>query len=437
MEDSLKFKNRRDFKSALAGFYAVYTDHTSTMLSTGSGSILKLTDENSNVVAEQCFDACSVKVSMGKSSQTIDLLEQIPSKREGLRRDPADWDYSGTPTPPVWLHRGYTGHEHLDEFDLIHMPACRSLSIGRNGRMYDPKLGRMISADNYVQAPNNTQSYNRYSYVLNNPLKYTDPSGEIIAFRERRYERIQKWSPIAIKINVDVIGEQGVGYDISYGRPTRRMVSHRKHQGSTYYWNNQNGESGWEHREGEETSYLFGRWSLSGTTYSGDLYNGESQTTNTLTRNGRFLRLSYENDQMFGADQVFIGVRAADGGDRYRTAAMQIGFGRFVAGFTLITGDPGPEGMRDTDTEDGTEIYSTSIFGDDPDQYRLGKFYIGSESLQLTRDSEQIRHAIQNRFAHDIGLPLIGQERSPHFRVLERDSSWGISIGTGSGNSLY
>jgi RHS repeat-associated protein len=68
-----------------------------------------------------------------------------------------------------WAYRGYTFHEHLPEFGLINM----------NGRMYDPILGRMLSPDNYVQAPNSSQSYNRYSYVMNNPLKYNDPSGEI------------------------------------------------------------------------------------------------------------------------------------------------------------------------------------------------------------------------------------------------------------------
>jgi hypothetical protein len=47
-----------------------------------------------------------------------------------------------------------------------------------NGRLYDAKLHRFLQPDNYVQDPSNTQNYNRYSYVLNNPLKYTDPSGE-------------------------------------------------------------------------------------------------------------------------------------------------------------------------------------------------------------------------------------------------------------------
>jgi hypothetical protein len=46
-----------------------------------------------------------------------------------------------------------------------------------NGRVYDPQIGRFLSADPYIQAPYNTQSYNRYSYVVNNPLKYTDPTG--------------------------------------------------------------------------------------------------------------------------------------------------------------------------------------------------------------------------------------------------------------------
>ncbi len=63
--------------------------------------------------------------------------------------------------------RGYTNHEQVDSMGLIHM----------KGRMYDPILARFISADPLVQAPLDMQSYNRYSYVLNNPLAYTDPTG--------------------------------------------------------------------------------------------------------------------------------------------------------------------------------------------------------------------------------------------------------------------
>lgn len=49
-----------------------------------------------------------------------------------------------------------------------------------NGRIYDPAFHRFLQPDNYVQDPSNTQNYNRYAYCYNNPLKYTDPSGEII-----------------------------------------------------------------------------------------------------------------------------------------------------------------------------------------------------------------------------------------------------------------
>jgi hypothetical protein len=46
-----------------------------------------------------------------------------------------------------------------------------------NGRIYDPTLGRFLQADPHIQATQNSQNYNRYSYVLNNPMSYTDPSG--------------------------------------------------------------------------------------------------------------------------------------------------------------------------------------------------------------------------------------------------------------------
>ena len=49
-----------------------------------------------------------------------------------------------------------------------------------NGRLYDPLTAQFLSPDNYVQLPDFTQNFNRYSYCLNNPLVYTDPEGEWI-----------------------------------------------------------------------------------------------------------------------------------------------------------------------------------------------------------------------------------------------------------------
>ncbi|XOV78420.1 MAG: tandem-95 repeat protein [Aestuariibacter sp.] len=73
---------------------------------------------------------------------------------------------------PIKLNRGFTGHEHVDGAGLIHM----------NGRIYDPVLARFLSADPFIQAATNTQNLNRYSYVLNNPLNATDPSGYLFQF---------------------------------------------------------------------------------------------------------------------------------------------------------------------------------------------------------------------------------------------------------------
>ncbi len=86
----------------------------------------------------------------------------------GNPRDAADWTQPAIQT--LFAGRGFTGHEHIEEFALINM----------NGRVYDPMVGRFFSPDPYVQLPGFAGSYNRYSYCLNNPLIYTDPDGEFI-----------------------------------------------------------------------------------------------------------------------------------------------------------------------------------------------------------------------------------------------------------------
>ncbi|PKP49048.1 MAG: hypothetical protein CVT92_15570 [Bacteroidetes bacterium HGW-Bacteroidetes-1] len=101
------------------------------------GSWNTITDENGNLLQELSFDAW------------------------GNRRNPATWRaFTTTPADP-FFDRGFTGHEHLYGFQLINM----------NGRMYDPVVSRMLSPDNFVQAPDFSQSFNRYSYCVNNPLR--------------------------------------------------------------------------------------------------------------------------------------------------------------------------------------------------------------------------------------------------------------------------
>lgn len=64
-------------------------------------------------------------------------------------------------------NKGFTGHEEIKGINLIHM----------EGRLYDPAIGRFLSADPIVQDPSNGQTLNRYSYCINNPLAFTDPTG--------------------------------------------------------------------------------------------------------------------------------------------------------------------------------------------------------------------------------------------------------------------
>jgi RHS repeat-associated protein len=106
-------------------------------------NILAITDINGNLIEERHFDAWG-NLTHGK----IDFID-----------------------------RGYTSHEHLTSAHLIHM----------NGRLYDPSLRRFLNADENIQDPYNTQNYNKYSYVFNNPLMYNDPDGEFVW-----------WVPLAI-----------------------------------------------------------------------------------------------------------------------------------------------------------------------------------------------------------------------------------------------
>jgi RHS repeat-associated protein len=90
----------------------------------------------------------------------------IPFDAWGKPESTPAWDDAAHPRVRH-VRTGFTGHEHDPEHGLINM----------RGRIYDPELGRFTTADPIVQAPFFSQSYNRYAYVLNNPLRFVDPSG--------------------------------------------------------------------------------------------------------------------------------------------------------------------------------------------------------------------------------------------------------------------
>lgn len=102
------------------------------------GSIKNIGEESNGTMQNYSFNAC------------------------GMLRDESDWseEFEDDLFADLW----FTGYEHLQDFDLINM----------YGRINDPANGRFLSPDPYVQATGYPNSYNRYSYVLNNPLRFVE-----------------------------------------------------------------------------------------------------------------------------------------------------------------------------------------------------------------------------------------------------------------------
>jgi RHS repeat-associated protein len=125
-----------------------FTDVTSQTVSTRYfhtdhlGSVAVITDENGMVVERLSYDAWGKRRFANGADDPAGSIESLTT-------------------------RGFTGHEELDSVGLVHM----------NGRVYDPLVGRMMSPDPTVPDALNAQAWNRYSYVGNDPLTFTDPSG--------------------------------------------------------------------------------------------------------------------------------------------------------------------------------------------------------------------------------------------------------------------
>lgn len=115
-----------------------------------------------------------LKDHLGSASVYFDgtgkVIEEASFDSFGLRRG-ANWQAILSPDALKTLQsiteRGFTNHIQIDHANIVHM----------GGRIYDPQTGRFLQADPFVEEPRDAQTLNRYSYVLNNPLSYTDPTG--------------------------------------------------------------------------------------------------------------------------------------------------------------------------------------------------------------------------------------------------------------------
>ncbi|WP_332453607.1 RHS repeat-associated core domain-containing protein [Chryseobacterium aquaticum] len=122
------------------------------------GSILAISDEEGKAEERRHYDAWGIFTHLQIKENGIFIGKEIEAYLDEKQF--------------LIIDRGYTSHEHLYDVELIHM----------NGRLYDPLLRRFLNADENIQDPTNTQSYNKYGYVINNPLMYNDPSGEVFQF---------------------------------------------------------------------------------------------------------------------------------------------------------------------------------------------------------------------------------------------------------------
>ena len=411
------------------------------------GSLLTFSGEEGNVLYEQNFDAW------------------------GRYRNIKDGSYVRLPGRPRWLYRGYTGHEHLEqqgldtgEFNLINM----------NGRLYDPINGRMLSPDNFTHDEAGTQGYNRYSYAHNNPLKFSDPDGEIPfvavgaiigGVLNLGFQALQgnihspkdalfafgsgalagalatmgatSLSSAVMTAVTSSISSQLPSFNIPIGNNFTLSLSPALVFGTEGLGLGLNlsgtlnvGDfsiSAGIGFTGFESDKLLGRaaesrWFLGGgyddgkdfgiSYYRGSYNSGHSSQVSGIVN----LRV---NEFSLGIDEDFFPPPLADGEDRYRTGAFRLGYKDIFIQATIITGDPGlgynpktnPDGRTTTDYPG----YKHGRYSHETNLHRFGGLSAGfnynGNTYEFGNTSEKNRVGIQ----HWIHRNITGDPYFPMF----------------------
>lgn len=130
-----------------------------------ANNVLVRNNSGSWTLYDLCKDNLSSIVTI--VSEAGNVVQDVSYDAWGNMRNPATGELKDY---ELFLDRGYTGHEYLAVFGLINM----------NARLYSPKTCRFLSPDPLLQLGNNDQNLNRYTYCLNNPFRYTDPSGKFV-----------------------------------------------------------------------------------------------------------------------------------------------------------------------------------------------------------------------------------------------------------------
>ena len=347
------------------------------------GSLMAISDNTGNVIENRSYDAW------------------------GRPRNPDNWEYDQSNTFCGGgfgiTTRGYTMHEHLEMFNLINM----------NGRLYDPLLGRMLSPDNYIQSPNSTQSYNRYSYCVNNPLKYTDPTGDLLQYAFMGLAFIADYSSNLLNGVNDPAGT-------AYNNVTNAMNGINNASQVTIYNNGNTSLSIGINpffisasaslcvTSGNLTSSVSAGIGLSGPFYTSSLtyangissvgfgmsngnnYNAWGLNTKINGFGAGYYKTYYgnkigpdgkPNKQTVGGVNIYLGdvslriendFLAFDDHDRWRSNAAEISIGNFVIGTNLYNNDPESEGLG---IEEGTDRMGNSNTGTKYKAWANGQTY--------------------------------------------------------------
>jgi len=337
--------------------YYVMTDHL--------GSWNKVMDKDKNIVQQTHFDPW------------------------GNRMSYTAWNTPQTQTS-FTFRKGYTGHEHYDRFKIINA----------NARLYDPVIGRFFSPDPFVQAPDFTQNYNRYSYCMNNPVMFSDPDGEFF--------KIPMWG---LTYMGDLISNLINGIDNPFGNA----------------WNNANNiVNGMEQccqfttPIGDNAYFNIGLSPFSVSVYAGVSYYNGGNITNIGVGYGVYGLYGYANQTItINGFSLTLGVGKGSGFSGWNVVGKYkgygIGYGRTTYGSSI-----GPDGMDNSQITGTVGLYfkngsfrlENDYFGDRGDRWRtnawelnIGDFSLGSSIY--TNDPEGMGYGHPN----DRPSPLWGFNR--------------------------
>jgi RHS repeat-associated protein len=336
--------------------------------------------------------------------------------------------------------------------------------INMNGRMYDPVIGRVLSPDNYVQDATNAQGFNRYSYALNNPLKYTDPDGEwnwIVAAIGTIFGYVSygithnDWGWKAVGNAVITGALWGIGYTSGVEAAGITPVSYAAQSVITSTVNQfmpainvpigDNFSINASLGLGVGPNGIIAGMNFSGTYYNGDfsLTGGIGVSDNMSSWGGGFnidgygasyYRTTYgnatgpdgkPNPQVVGGVGLYFGdvsIRLendflAGSGDKWRSNALEVGIGNFVFGTYLYNNDPegGDKGVmksddpRAVDRRGNRNLHKKTAWEEGKTYRSPG--YIGyrkgSNILRLGYSHEIFQDRTQN-WVHRNGFPGLG-----------------------------